>query len=170
MYKTVFLLFVTAVSLMACKKSSVREERSDRSTEKNTERVVKDALVKDPLIEISTKMLVHWDAEEERIRQDSLFMHLSRNFEDYKFELINSISDTSSTRVSACYKQNQIRKGDIAFMVLSEVRDIPLFKVFRVQFDVYDVNCRYPEGLFDYIEENRELVKNQTYEFLSKEK
>ena len=168
--RTIFLLFVLIVLSTACDQSSVREGRSDKSMGKNAAKTVKETLVKDTLIHITSKISIHWNANEKRIIKDSLSMHLRRHFDEYKFELVNAISETSSTHISACYKQNQIRKGDIAFMILEDIRNIPLSEVFQVQFDVYEANCRYPVGLFYHIEENRELVRKQTYEFLTKDK
>lgn len=102
--------------------------------------------------------LVYWDISKETIIKDDNYFKILNN----KGNIDKIIEDISSTEVitnSICGKNKSFKKGDIAYIFLRENRLISDYKCLHRQFDVYS-SCVYPEQLLNYIEENREFVKN----------
>ena len=71
-----------------------------------------------------------------------------------------SISDTTDLARDICSKKRNLRKGDLAFILLYDSKYIAPAHDLGMQFDVFDNDCRFPCGLLDYLEDNRKLVKN----------
>ena len=44
---------------------------------------------------------------------------------------------------------------------LQDIGKIPLYHCLKIQFDVFEQRCPFPDGLLDYVENNREIVKNE---------
>lgn len=71
-----------------------------------------------------------------------------------------SISDTTDLVRDICSKKRNLRKGDLAFILLYDSNYIAPAHDLGMQFDAFDNDCRFPCGLLDFLEDNRELVKN----------
>ena len=71
-----------------------------------------------------------------------------------------SISDTTDLARDICSKKRNLRKGDLAFILLYDSNYIAPAHDLGMQFDAFDNDCRFPCGLLDFLEDNRELVKN----------
>ena len=71
-----------------------------------------------------------------------------------------SISDTTDLAQNICSKKVNLRKGDLAFILFYESNYIAPARDLGMQFDVFDDDCKFPCGILDYLEDNRELVKS----------
>ena len=76
--------------------------------------------------------------------------------------LIKKISDTSFTNIYfKDYSSNiRLRAGDIAYITLTQILSIPLFKIANVQFDV-GIYGGYQSGFFEYLNLFSNRVKFQ---------
>ena len=71
-----------------------------------------------------------------------------------------AISDTTDLGHKICSKTRNLRKGDIAFILLYESQYVEPAIDLRMQFDILDDDCKLPSGLLDYLENNRDQVKS----------
>ena len=71
-----------------------------------------------------------------------------------------AISDTTDLGNKICSKTRNLRKGDIAFILLYESQYVEPAIDLRMQFDILDDDCKLPSGLLDYLENNRDQVKS----------
>ena len=74
--------------------------------------------------------------------------------------LAEAISDTTDLGHKICSKTRNLRKGDIAFILLYESQYVEPAIDLRMQFDILDDDCKLPSGLLDYLENNRDQVKS----------
>lgn len=83
--------------------------------------------------------------------------------------LIEKLNDEHITNAKYNCKTENLKVGDIAYLALNEILNIPLFEVTNVQFDWFENNgCR--GGLFNYIENNRNKFKEQVDQYYLKNK
>lgn len=56
----------------------------------------------------------------------------------------------------------------MAFLIVDEVENIPYAYVFKTQWDVFYLNCKYPGGLFLSLNKKRSFFKSKLLEYLVK--
>ena len=118
--------------------------------------------IKDKVIEIifSEDIILKWEVYNNRFEKDDFYQKIKENSKNLIF-LKKSISDTTNLGIRICSKEKLLRKGDIAFLYLQDIGKIPLYHCLKIQFDVFEQRCPFPDGLLDYVENNREIVKNE---------
>lgn len=95
------------------------------------------------------------------IENDDYKAFMEKKIDDRSLiNVAESISDTTDLDRDICSKKKNLRKGDLAFILLYDSKYIAPAHDLGMQFDVFDNDCRFPCGLLDYLEDNRELVKN----------
>ncbi len=109
------------------------------------------------LIEFDGGINILWDNVNDTIIKDENYYSLSQ--EPININIVNAISDTSIVSNHVCSKHSPLRKGDVAFLTLCKLQHIYPAKDLHYQFDVFDKDCEYPYGMLDYLEDNRELIK-----------
>lgn len=118
-------------------------------------------------IQLSETIWIHWDNRSHRIASDSLLGFIAMNFSEMQQTITKQILDTTGTPAIACNANRNLVVGDIAFLLVDEVKRIPYFQVLGVQFDAFNFECSYPHGLFTYISEDREMVKRKVEFYLA---
>jgi hypothetical protein len=88
--------------------------------------------------------------------------------EKLKFILAEKIKDPIKQGIKVCDQEAEIKKGDVAYLLLDKAlppnEGIPFYDLFQIQLDFYE--CKYPFGLFDYIDENRNMVSQKVMAYL----
>jgi len=83
--------------------------------------------------------------------------------------LITKLIDTTATNVMLTCKTTNVKLGDICYDALNKILFIPVFDVLKMQFDEFDTHgCM--EGLFDYLNENRQLCASKILAYYTKHK
>ena len=89
----------------------------------------------------------------------SVYWRIIGHRDEVILSLIAKISDKTKTKVKWECKKRCLRVGDLSFMALSEIVNLPLFTITGQQFDVINDNCR--PGVYEYIEKNRLKFQEQ---------
>jgi|GEM_PF-6110003 len=108
-------------------------------------------------IELSPNISLSYYPSLEYFKKDSLYKEVEENYVKYREEIISSLQDTGLTDLENCAKSTPLRKGDLAWMLLRELKKIPKDCSIR-RFNIYKGMCPHPQGLLDYFEENRIAV------------
>ncbi len=120
------------------------------------------------LIEVINDKYLNWDNCKYEIVKDKFWIELKKDYLLNKVKYIELIEDTNSTNAYICGLRKNLVKGDIAFLIIDEVDNIPFFSVFHVQWDVFNNNCKYPDGLFSSLNKKRSFFKSKLLEYLIK--
>ena len=112
---------------------------------------------------------VTWNSSTNDFEKDIFYKKLQKDIHKYKFILTNMIADTTDVNVSVCRNKYKLFKGDVAYILLDKLIDLPKFKIFNMQFDVYDEKCKNLHYEFiDFIQKNRLFVKNKVKKYFEK--
>lgn len=149
--KSLFLLLF----LYSCSLNTNKDNTKNIVTESN-------GLIK---VYFNNTRFILWNKINNKILEDSNYIFFLHD-KSLHNNLIQSICDTNNLKVQVCFKEKELKKGDIAYIMLDRIYKIPLFNVFNRQFDAYNLNCEYPIDLFNYIENNRLEVKNKLMNYL----
>ncbi len=150
--KAIFYLLVFACNFIGCHKADTLPVNFNNDSDGSY-------LLLHDSIKVEFDSLLRWWVN------DSVMNVIDRNFDSYKESLVCLISDTSVISTCITCKKSTIRKGDLAFIILDKTRSIPYARLFRVQFDFISKECPVPIGILDYIEGNRNKVKEKLGEF-----
>ena len=144
-------------SEMAISNMERLKERTDHITkyEERDEVLFSDTLT----VELEGGIKLLWDRKNDKIIKDSIFYALKGA--SINKNIVNSISDTTNLYVSVCSKDSNLRKGDVAFIALCDFNQIHIAKDLGYQFDVFDPPCKYPYGMLDCLELDREEIKEK---------
>lgn len=83
--------------------------------------------------------------------------------------LIEKLDDVTLTNANNKCKTGNLRVGDIAYLALTQILNLPLFEITKQQFDVIETNgCQ--AFVFDYIENNRPQFKKAVKNYYIKNK
>lgn len=107
------------------------------------------------LIEINSDILFYWDNSTSEIVKDELWKKLKTNYYSYKRTLIKEVSNQKLTEAKVCYVEDKLTKGQMAFILLDQLDDIPYATVFKTQYCVFHLGCPYVDGLIESIASNR---------------
>lgn len=157
------LAFVCLLFCFACKPDNNNHKTwQTAGIEKDIH--IKDSLVK---VDLGDGIMVSWNRYTSGIQEDSAFAYTKANIERLKFMLVEKIRDTTLTDIKICDFRENLKKGDLAYLLLERTLDggIPFFVVFHMQLDVYECSP-YPIGFFDYIDDNRGMVSEKVLEYL----
>lgn len=125
------------------------------------------------LIEINNCVKFRWSNDDFCIVKDNLFYETKEKINDLELCLLDGICDRKKTPALMCgmnYRRNNkkrnLKKGDLAFLMLDEIYNIPYYKVFDVELDSYDGLCKYPDFLIYVLDKNRGCFKNKLEMYL----
>ena len=83
--------------------------------------------------------------------------------------LISKMTDTAKTKAIGHCKKNFLTIGEVAYLTLKEIVDLPLFEITEIEFDVIDtIGCLI--GFSDYLQENQQLFQNRVKKWYDKNK
>ena len=145
---TAFLLFI-AVCIF-CSDA----EANNRCLEKQLDKKHKQDTIK---VEFENQFTLYWDCVNHKIIRDDNYYGILENKENVR-AIGFFITDKKKVCNFVCSKKKSLKKGDVAYLFLSENGFVYEAKDLGEQFDVLYSDCRYPYGLLDYIEKNRNIV------------
>lgn len=110
------------------------------------------------VIALTKNISFNWSNSQSRILRDDTFAKLKANKKAIKPELYSLIQNDSVIVMDVCFKKGVVRKGDMAFNLLDALYDVPYAAVFKRPFALIYPPCTVPDGLYDFIEENRDSI------------
>ena len=113
-------------------------------------------------ITIGEEIAINWDNQSSSIVEDSLYDSIMERIDSLRTSLVHKISDKETTTAVSCNKATPLAKGDIAFILINKIENIPYFEAYGVQWDSYSLDCKYHHGMLDYVELNRDVIQEKT--------
>lgn len=109
----------------------------------------------------------NWHNDSSKILQDSLFYELLEKYPqgNLREKIICSIGRITPTSATACNTDKKLVVGDLAYMLLEKIENLPRRKML-IELDIVEDNCFLPLGLFDAIDFRRENLKNKTMKYI----
>lgn len=111
-------------------------------------------------------ILFNWNNSTGRIVEDALFHALVLRFKTDKTYLIDQITNLSVTAAIACGREDKLLIGDLAFLIIDKINNLPFFEITNAQCDVFKKGCPYPIGYFDVIKKDRLRIKERVKQYL----
>ena len=158
-----FHLFLTislacSCFLFSCAGKEQKEAGDVSIFQSGHEMIMKDSLIN---LKFGQRDIIWNDYNNCFIENDDYKAFMDKKIDDRTLiNVAESISDTTDLARDICSKKRNLRKGDLAFILLYDSKYIAPAHDLGMQFDVFDNDCRFPCGLLDYLEDNRELVNN----------
>jgi len=100
-------------------------------------------------VQLADDIMFHWDNNTCRIKEDKYFQNIVDHFQERKEYLAALFLDTTPSPAVVCGYDSNLIIGDLVFLLLDKIVDIPYFYVFHFQFGCFFNNCFYPLGLFN---------------------
>jgi hypothetical protein len=123
------------------------------------------------LIELTKSVYINWDNASHTIVEDELFFELKKKPNSM---LLECMRDTTLTKAIICgvnslsnEEQQVMKKGDLAFLVLDKIYDIPYYAVLEVQLDSFSCLCKHPDYLIYLLNKNRSDYVNKIRDFIN---
>lgn len=120
----------------------------------------------DVLISLNDSISFHWDNQKYKFVEDSLWKLLENDYQNLEPVLIDLILDTNESQAKICSIERNLYKGDLSFLVLDKINNLPYIDIFHTQWDSFDVDCNYPGGMLWYINKNRSEIKQSVSNYL----
>jgi len=159
-----FIILLIIICFFGCSSSNTQKlELNNKNTlndsiisieNTNTATLISDSLV---YIDLGENVIFQWNNNSSEILYDSLYQKIVDDFFYKQKYIITLILDTSITPAIICSYNKNLRVGDLVFLLLDNICDIPFFVIFKRQLD-FSYDCRYPLGLIETITFNRKLV------------
>lgn len=108
-------------------------------------------------IEFDGGIRILWDNVNDTIIKDENYYSICQK--PININIVNAISDTSFVSENVCTKHSSLKKGDIAFILLEYSGKITTASFSGQQWDVLCIPCLYPCNQLDWVEDNREYIK-----------
>ncbi|MES2430944.1 MAG: hypothetical protein V4556_08405 [Bacteroidota bacterium] len=124
---------------------------------------VNDSII---LISIFRGVEIHWNKRTNSIEEDSLLKKITQQFQDYKIALADEIENTFKTKIYVCPDGEELMAGDIAYLIIDKIVQIPVLKIMGVQFDLYQNECPYPVSFFGFLKKQRAFVSKNVKDYL----
>ena len=109
------------------------------------------------LIEFDGGIRILWDNVNDTIIKDENYYSICQK--PININIVNSITDTTFVSNNVCTKHSSLKKGDIAFILLEYSGKITTASFSGQQWDVLCIPCPYPYNQLDWVEDNREYIK-----------
>jgi hypothetical protein len=116
------------------------------------------------MIELNSEIKFHWNNTTSKIIKDNLWADTQSSYERNKVALIKMVRNKELTNAEICLVNEPITKGQMAFVVLDELEDIPYAMIFKSQYCVINPGCPYIGGLIQSINNNTE-ASNQLMDY-----
>lgn len=123
-------------------------------------------IVSDTVVLLNNGLIIKWDSTVYDIKITREELDLLNQDTAFIKSLCYEIMDTTLTNITVPFKQTRLRYGDLAFMLLDLLDRFMYMYDFKVQFDVFEY--RTPDGILDWLDENRLFVVKQIGKINSK--
>lgn len=104
-------------------------------------------------ITIADSICFNWNKFSGDVERDSAFELIKNNIQYFQQPLFQAFMDTTFTPFLYC-NSDPLRAGDLVFILLDDIKRIPLSVYTGVQFCVFD-SCFHFEGLLEALNTNR---------------
>lgn len=121
------------------------------------------------LIVLNGEIMLHWDNTKSEIVDDELWEKSKKLYSKNRRFLIQEVSNKERTKAEVCEVKGKLSKGQMAFIVLDQMEEIPYAMVFGYRYCLVYPNCPYIAGLVESIDDNPN-ASSQLMEFLSNQK
>lgn len=118
------------------------------------------------LVNLSNEVSFKWSNVSHEIVEDKLFLKIKKQFSQHYLSIVEDISNTTLTKAIECTSHRQLPIGDLAFLLIDKINNIPYFSVLGTQLDAFTNGCEYPKSLFDYLKFNRLEAKSKLKVYL----
>jgi hypothetical protein len=112
-------------------------------------------------IHLSKNLYFNWNNSSGEIVKDSLYYELSKKFNENAFVFIDLVTNTSETKAISCQNGRHLLIGDLSFVIIDRFSQLPLVEILNTQTDVYNKDCRIPDGYLEAISRNRKEIKKR---------
>lgn len=99
-------------------------------------------------------------SDAERMPGDSAYQFVLKMDRKVIKELIKILPDTSLTQIPNICGNSNFTFGQLAFLLINDLEDVPYFSVTNRQFDVIDCGM-LPAGLMEYVKTNGRTFQKQ---------
>jgi hypothetical protein len=158
------LLIYLLIILIGCKEGSKQNGVSKLADRVNYVDIVSN----NKTIILFDTICINWDNEDSSVKNDSCYQALKNNFSNFQAPLIDMIMDTTSLDIIMCDKRTILLKGDLAFIILWQVKDISIYYALDIQFDAIESGCKYPIPIVRYIHKNRKIVRQKVMKYFNR--
>ena len=168
-------LLLALILLVSCEPASNKTDNSgnlnetDLGLENTSNLSVQEERNKEWNIEtpeiIICGVAIEWDNSKSDFTENSGFSELKVKFQANKSELITEILNEEITKAWSCNDSRQLTKGELSFAFIKKITSLPLGEIFNMQWDVFEINCPYPIGLFSYVSKNRSTVVDKLTDY-----
>lgn len=93
------------------------------------------------LIQLSDSIQFHWDNRKYVIIDDRLFRRAAMAFRKNKDIVVEQIINEEKTSARVCGMERNLVIGDLAFLLIDEIENIPHIDALHVQWDAFDFEC-----------------------------
>lgn len=156
--------YVLFLFMLASCSNNHQDNKLKLSSEEADSKIYVDSIA---LVTFEKFCTVKWNNQTSQFLEDSSFALLESQIEHNSTEFIDIITDLTETDAVACPYNQPLRTGDLAFIALNKLRNLPLFEIFETQLDVKYDDCCYSYGIFELLQKNRESVQRNTRAFFS---
>jgi hypothetical protein len=104
-------------------------------------------------------------ATSEKKPGDSAYQSVLKMSREVLEELIKVLPDTSLTQITNTCGNGNFTYGQLAFLLIDDIEDVPYFTVTNIQFDVFDCGI-LPAGLLDYLKTNGRTFQKQYSDYI----
>lgn len=158
-----FIYLLLIIGFWSCN----RDKNNDSIKKESKELVSEDIIKKDPSViqvQFAPDIILSWNTKN-RLEEDTSY-HTIKNDRQKIYKLIESISDEEDLNVPTCVKEETLKKGDVAFLYLIRIYNVPPAKCFKMQFCLPDQMC---ESLLGYLKRNRKEAQQKLKIYLQTE-
>jgi len=110
---------------------------------------------------------VIWKNLTSQFVEDSSYFALKSRVTNNKMDFVKMILDSTETNAVACSYKLHLAKGDLAFIILHKLYNLPLFEIYESQLDVLKYDCPYPDGMFELLHKERKKIYENTRIFFN---
>jgi hypothetical protein len=176
------VLIVLFLLLLSC--STERNSRSSQGTADSSSEIDQIDSKEDSVIEVDISSIPLFYEVSELPKQyfngdssaivnecgDAAYWSIVKLGKDAVPFLVSKIESASLTSVKHPCFDEMITEGVLAFILLEEILNIPYFVVFEMQYDVLEMNCKFPSGLLEDVRGRPEFFHDKLSSWYEKEK
>lgn len=163
----IIIYFLIAFTILSCFSESEKKQdlkKNEREAfKKKHHRLNQTGII---LVKIDNNLLLNWDNKTGNIVKDKLFNNISLNFKEHSSTIFVNLTNIKTTSAVSCGKNTNLVVGDICYLLIDEIKNLPTYEILNAQYDTFNDGCKYPVGLFDAIQKNREKIKSRVIKFL----
>lgn len=98
---------------------------------------------------------INWDNCNNDIIEDTYYAAAIVYYNESKCRMTEAIINSNVTSAKICNLDRNLFAGEVAFLFIDKLENLPYASIFQVQFDVLTIDCPYLYGIPEGIYENR---------------